>query len=367
MSNRYFIGLMSGTSADGIDAVLVNTDGKNRELVSTVYRAMPKTLRGNIIALRQQSENELHRSAMLDRRLAAEFAKCVTTLLTKSQLKPTDITAIGSHGQTIRHHPYGEVPYTIQIGDPNQLAEDTNITVVADFRRRDIAAGGQGAPLVPAFHQAQLAEEGVNTAIVNIGGISNVTRVTEDGAVTGWDIGPGNTLLDGWIQRHCQLPFDKGGAWASKGKLLPELLQILMKEPYFTLSAPKSTGPEYFNLEWLEHFLEGNERSVDVQRTLVALTTKSISRELQNYSPKVVRICGGGAMNPLIMKNLVRQLEPIPVTTTAAVGLAPEWVEASAFAWLAEQTVDGKTTNKPSVTGARGPRILGAIYLSGQE
>ena len=361
MSGELFIGLMSGTSADGIDAVLVKSDGERGRLVATHHRPMPQDLRADILAFRQSGDDELHRLATLDAQLANEYAVAVLALLTDAGVSAESVSAIGQHGQTLRHHPSGDVPYTVQIGDPNRLAERTGITVVADFRRRDMAAGGQGAPLVPAFHAAQLAMPGIATAVVNIGGIANVTLIAADGGVTGWDTGPGNTLLDAWVSRHQGVPFDDGGDWAATGEIIHPLLSGMLEDPYFARPHPKSTGPELFNLDWVTSHLVG-EAAADVQRTLVELTAASIARALVDASPKVVRVCGGGARNGFLMQRLCARLPECEVTTTAAAGVDPAWVEAWAFAWLAEQTLAGQPGNVPSVTGAKGPRVLGGIY-----
>ena len=361
MSGELFIGLMSGTSADGIDAVLVKSDGERGRLVATYHRPMPQDLRAEILAFRQPGDDELHRLATLDAQLANEYAVAVLALLTDAGVSAESVSAIGQHGQTLRHHPSGDIPYTVQIGDPNRLAERTGITVVADFRRRDMAAGGQGAPLVPAFHAAQLAMPGIATAVVNIGGIANVTLIAADGGVTGWDTGPGNTLLDAWVSRHQGVPFDDGGDWAATGEIIHPLLSGMLEDPYFARPHPKSTGPELFNLDWVTSHLVG-EAAADVQRTLVELTAASIARALVDASPKVVRVCGGGARNGFLMQRLCARLPECEVTTTAAAGVDPAWVEAWAFAWLAEQTLAGQPGNVPSVTGAKGPRVLGGIY-----
>ena len=361
MSGELFIGLMSGTSADGIDAVLVQSDGERGRLVATHHRPMRKDLRAEILAFREAGDNELHRLATLEAQLADEYAVAVLALLTEAGVSAEAVSAIGQHGQTLRHHPSGEIPYTVQIGDPNRLAERTGITVVADFRRRDMAAGGQGAPLVPAFHACQLAAPGIATAVVNIGGIANVTLIAADGSVSGWDTGPGNTLLDAWVSRHQGVPFDDGGDWAATGEVIHPLLSGMLEDPYFARSHPKSTGPELFNLDWVTSHLAG-EAAADVQRTLVELTAASIAGALVDASPEVVRVCGGGARNGFLMQRLCARLPESEVTTTAAVGVDPAWVEAWAFAWLAERTLAGRPGNVPDVTGARGPRVLGGIY-----
>ncbi|MEL0006542.1 MAG: anhydro-N-acetylmuramic acid kinase [Luminiphilus sp.] len=362
MNGGLFIGLMSGTSADGIDAVLVRRDGGRGSLLASHHCPMPLELRREILAFRQAGDNELHRLAILDSQLADAYAKAISELLREAGVGAEEVTAIGQHGQTLRHHPEGSPAYTVQIGDPNRLAELSGITVVADFRRRDMAAGGQGAPLVPAFHAAQLATPDVTCAIVNIGGIANVTVVEADGTVTGWDTGPGNTLLDAWVARHQNTPFDAHGAWSAAGKLIAPLLERLLAEPYFGLPHPKSTGPEYFHLDWLATFLDATEAPVDVQRTLVELTIESIARALTNTPAKIIRVCGGGANNDFMLRRLTERLPDCEVTTTAAVGIDPAWVEAWAFAWLAEQTLQGRPGNVPGVTGARGFRVLGGIY-----
>ena len=362
MTESLFIGLMSGTSADGIDAVLTAHDRHTIKVIASDHQLLAPSLRQEILAFRQPRDNELHRAATLDRVLADAYAKSVHSLLLTAQVSPADIIAIGQHGQTLRHYPDGETPYTVQAGDPNRLAELTGITVVADFRRRDIAAGGQGAPLVPAFHRAQFATPGVATAIVNIGGIANVSLVSAEGSVTGWDTGPGNTLMDAWIACHQDATFDRAGAWAATGTVLPELLESLLKTPYFERSAPKSTGPEAFHLEWLRTYLSGSESSADVQRTLLELTVESIAHALETSPPATVRICGGGANNTFLMARLSERLSPAIVTTTEVVGIPPSWVEAAAFAWLAAQTMAGTPGNVPAVTGAMAERVLGGIY-----
>ena len=365
MSHLHFIGLMSGTSADGIDAVLISSDGNQDTLLQSHHRSMPASLREEILAFRESGQNELHRLATLDRHLADEYAAAVEMLLSKTSLDNHAIAAIGSHGQTLRHHPQGDAPYTLQIGDPSRLAELTGITVVADFRRRDIAAGGQGAPLVPAFHQAQLVRQGEASGIVNIGGIANVTLVSADGQVQGWDTGPGNTLMDSWVAQHQHTSFDQDGAWASTGTVIEPLLRALMSDPYFSQPSPKSTGPEYFHLGWLNAHLSGEESPADVQRTLAELTVESLARVLESQNLDVVRLCGGGARNLLLLSRLTARLKALDVTTTDAVGVDAEWVEAWAFAWLAKQTLAGLPGNVPAVTGASGARILGGIYPAG--
>ena len=362
MTQPYFIGLMSGTSADGIDAVLILTEGEESQLIGSHHRPMPAPLRDEILAFRQSGPDELHRLATLDVQLAEEYASAVSILLDSAQLEAVAVTAIGCHGQTIRHHPEGDTPYTLQIGDPNRLAELTGITVVSDFRRRDMAASGQGAPLVPAFHHARLVKEGVATAVVNIGGIANISVITAGGDVAGWDTGPGNTLMDGWIAQNQGEPFDRNGEWAASGTINEPLLNALLQDPYFAMPPPKSTGPEYFHLDWLASYLSGDETPADVQCTLAALTVESLALALAQQPLDVVRVCGGGARNTWLLQQLTDRLGETVVTTTEAIGVDPEWVEAWAFAWLAEQTINGQPGNLPAVTGATGPRVLGGIY-----
>ena len=362
MTQPYFIGLMSGTSADGIDAVLINTEGEQSELIASHHSPMLVSLREEVLAFRQSGPDELHRLATLDVQLAKEYALAVSALLKTAQIEAATVAAIGCHGQTLRHHPEGDTPYTLQIGDPNRLAELTGITVVSDFRRRDMAAGGQGAPLVPAFHRARLVSEEEATAVVNIGGIANISLITASGDVSGWDTGPGNTLMDAWVARHQGEPFDRNGKWAASGAVIAPLLSALLQDPYFATRAPKSTGPEYFHLDWLATHLSGDEAPADVQCTLAALTVESLALALAQEPLDVVRVCGGGARNTWLMQQLTDRLEGTAVTTTEDIGVDPEWVEAWAFAWLAEQTVVGLPGNVPAVTGATGPRVLGGIY-----
>ena len=353
---------MSGTSADGIDAVLITTEGEQSELLGSHHRPVSAPLRDEILAFRQSGPDELHRLATLDVKLAKEYASAVSALLDTTQLEAAAVTAIGCHGQTIRHDPEGDTPYTLQIGDPNRLAELTGITVVSDFRRRDMAAGGQGAPLVPAFHRARLVSAGVTTAVVNIGGIANISLITADGDVAGWDTGPGNTLMDGWIAQNQGEPFDRNGEWAASGTIIAPLLTALLQDPYFAMRPPKSTGPEYFHLDWLAANLSGDETSADVQCTLAALTVESLALALAQQPIDVVRVCGGGARNTWLMQRLTDRLRETAVTTTEAIGVDPEWVEAWAFAWLAAQTLAGQPGNVPAVTGATGSRVLGGIF-----
>ncbi len=371
-AGELYVGLMSGTSLDGIDAVLIElstTQGQQPRLLAAQTFPLPAPLREQLQALCQTGDAEIERMGQADRQLGLSFGTAVNTLLDIAGIPRSAVRAIGSHGQTIRHRPPGpnqQHPFTLQIGDPSSIAQLTGITTVADFRRRDIAAGGQGAPLVPPFHRA-IFKGSRTRAIVNIGGIANVTLLPVDGSVTGFDTGPGNTLLDNWIARHCGDSYDRDGAWAASGKVVPELLQRLLGDPYFSAAAPKSTGREHFNLAWLERHIADTDASitaVDVQATLAELTALTIVREIDALTPvpHEVFICGGGAYNTHLMLRLEALLHPRQLGSTALLGIAPEWVEAAAFAWLAQQTLAGNAGNEPAVTGASAYCVLGAIY-----
>jgi len=361
-----YIGLMSGTSADGIDAALVDFSGTQPVVMETHYSPYPQTLREKILALSQKGEDEIQRLGELDIILGKAFAQTANHLLQKQSFSASSIKAIGSHGQTIRHHP---PRFTIQIGDPNTIAVETGITTVADFRRKDIALGGQGAPLVPAFHQYLFASNDKNRVIVNIGGMSNITLLPKqyEGPIIGFDPGPGNVLMDAWIHLHRKELHDKEGAWGAQGKVESTLLANMLTDPYFHLSPPKSTGREYFNLEWLKKQLQEKKFSpVNVQTTLVELTAQSIIHACtQSMNHGEMLICGGGAYNTFLMSRLRELAKPhFTVDSTQKYGIAPNWIEAIAFAWLARQTLLGKPGNLPSVTGARLSSVLGGVYYS---
>jgi anhydro-N-acetylmuramic acid kinase len=367
----YFIGLISGTSVDGIDAVLASfPDGGGIDLLAHRHQPYPDEVREQVLALTRPGENEIERMGELDTRLGAEFAAASLSLLADAGVSPGDVGAIGSHGQTIRHHHSGGTRFTVQIGSPAVIAERTGITTIADFRAGDIAAGGQGAPLVPAFHQFLFRSKGRDRAVVNIGGIANITRLPGDPAVPviGFDTGPGNTLMDRWIQRHRQQQYDENGAWARSGRIVPELLDRMLADPYFSLDPPKSTGQELFNLDWLLaqlSVIDPEPKPEDVQATLLELTAASITQALtREEAPHLneVFICGGGAHNQTLMTRLQESLGDISVDTTAVLGLDPDWVEAAAFAWLARQRLSAEAGNLPSVTGAQRPVVLGGIY-----
>lgn len=373
MSDALFIGLMSGTSLDAVDAALVCFEDSRPALLSTHSEPLPDPLRNQVIALNQPGgHDELDRVGQLDRELGVLFAHAVNTLLQQENISPAAIQAIGSHGQTLRHRPPGTLDaphaFTCQIGDPATIAELTGITTVADFRRRDIAAGGQGAPLAPAFHQAVFAAADEHRAVINIGGMANMTLLTPGSAPQGFDTGPGNVLMDAWHQQHHGRRYDENGHWAASGKVDPGLLQTLLAHPFFSLPPPKSTGRETFNMRWLEAALNRQPRRLapaDVQATLLELTAITIAEGiLSTDQAAVIYCCGGGAYNLQLMERLTYRVQPRRLATTAELGLAPEWVEAAAFAWLAHRTLAGLPGNAMEVTGASGPRILGAIHLA---
>ena len=374
---EYYIGLMTGTSMDGIDAALVefsDADKSNQiRIVTTHSHAIPKTLRTALLDLSLPGRDTIDQMGSADAQLGELLAEAVNSLLLKASMASTQITAIGSHGQTIRHRPPGAssespLPFTLQIGDPNRIAAHTGISTVADFRRRDIALGGHGAPLVPAFHQAAFHDAEHHRVIVNIGGISNITCLPAQGTVSGFDTGPGNGLLDAWINRHRRLAYDNGGQWAASHAPHPGLLAHLKQHEFFNQPPPKSTGREDFNLDWLDRQLK-NFAAIDagsVQATLLALTTESIAEAIEKTSTLAteIYICGGGALNTALMDALKTLLAPAKFASTNALGIDPEWVEAAAFAWLARQTLAGLPGSLTEVTGATKAEILGAIYPS---
>jgi anhydro-N-acetylmuramic acid kinase len=362
VARELFIGLMSGTSLDGVDAALVEFTSSRPVLVDSAYLPLPAALKAELLALQSPGNNELDRAANAGNELARLYAAAVSMLLEKARIAPAAIRASGCHGQTIRHRP--DAGYTSQIGNPALLAELARISVVADFRSRDIAAGGQGAPLVPAFHAALFGSDRAHRVIVNIGGIANLTDLPARGTVTGFDTGPGNVLLDLWIERHLGKDHDAAGAWAAGGTMLAKPLAAMLAEPYFSQRPPKSCGRDLFNAGWLGKFALQHEAPQDVQATLAELSARSIADAVARHCPQAeeIYICGGGAHNLCLLDRLGRNLPACRITTTAALGTDPDWVEAIAFAWLARQTLEGKCGNLPEVTGARGPRVLGAIY-----
>lgn len=361
--SELYIGLMSGTSVDGIDVALVDFSKKKPNILDTLYQKYTSELRQEILNLCEPGLNEINRLATLDVKLGQLFATAINTLLKKNALPASAINAIGSHGQTIRHLPASQ--FTLQIGDPNIIATETGITTIADFRRRDMSYGGQGAPLVPAFHQAIFAKKNTNRAIVNIGGIANITVLSDCGRVSGFDTGPGNILLDAWIEKHLTISYDKNGDWAAKGKIHSALLNKLLDDPYFKLSPPKSTGREYFNLNWLMQYLSSFAAIPieDVQRTLLELTAISILKSIPFLNGEIF-ICGGGVKNNFLMQRLQTLGKNLKIHSTEKCHIDPDWIEAIAFAWLAKQTLKKKTGNLPLVTGAKKETILGALYFA---
>jgi anhydro-N-acetylmuramic acid kinase len=364
MAGELFIGLMSGTSLDGIDAALVEfKDNQQLCVLHTYFLSYPTALRSAILALQHPAENELETTALMANALARLYANAVIGLLNEANVKAETITAIGCHGQTIRHRP--ELGFTLQIGNAALLTELTGITVVSDFRSRDIAAGGHGAPLVPAFHKAVFADSKINRAIINIGGIANITYLAHSGETFGFDSGPGNMLLDAWIKQHLNLDFDANGDWASTGTTITPLLTGMLGDTYFSLVPPKSTGRDLFNNKWLnKHLSNTNYQPNDVAHTLVALTAHSIHNALKEHCGIVdeIYLCGGGAKNGLLIHQLKTLLSDIKLSNIDELGIGTDWAEAIAFAWLARQCLHKQTANLAEVTGARGARILGAIY-----
>jgi anhydro-N-acetylmuramic acid kinase len=353
---------MSGTSLDGIDAVLVDFgQGKTQQLAQH-YLPFDDGLKSNLLALHLPSHNELHQAQLIGNQLATLYATAVTQMLNKTNFTSKDIQAIGCHGQTIRHCP--EHGYTLQIGNGALLAELTNITVINDFRSRDIAAGGQGAPLVPAFHDKVLRDPNTHRVIVNIGGISNLTNLAPNMDTSGFDCGPGNLLMDAWCMQHLAQPYDKNGEWAATGKVIPELLKQMLAEPFFALPPPKSSGRDLFNTAWLDSKLQGNEAAVDVQMTLLELTSVTIAQAIHKHcaGAKEIYLCGGGARNQTLRNRLIASFSEISIQTTSELGVDSDYLEAIAFAWLAQQTLNGQPSNLPLVTGAKHPCILGAIH-----
>ncbi|GAA0795441.1 anhydro-N-acetylmuramic acid kinase [Marinobacterium sediminicola] len=366
MKPEYYIGLMSGTSLDSVDAVLVSFVPEFQLHASLSY-PLPATLRQQILTLNHCGPNEIDQLGSLDVALGRLFADAANALLTHSNFLAKQVCAIGSHGQTIRHRP--ERHFSLQIGDPSCIAEQTGITTVADFRRRDLAAGGQGAPLVPAFHQALFGKPGQDRVVVNLGGMANITLLPghEDLPVLGYDTGPGNVLMDSWIRQQRGLDYDRDGNWASSGQVQPELLKRMLEHPYFQRKPPKSTGREQFDLPWLQQMLDTLDEAPspeNIQATLLELTAVSLAQAIDQHGLNHPRLflCGGGSHNRALQNRLQHHLPDTEITSTEALGLAPDWVEAAAFAWFAMRTLNRQTSSLAAVTGAQGNRILGAIY-----
>lgn len=362
-----YIGLMSGTSLDGVDGVLLDCAQQPPRVLHHAYRLFGDDLRAELLALNRSGADELHRAALAANALSRLYAQVVRDLLAHDDLPPHAVRAIGAHGQTVRHRPgeFDGLGYTLQLNNPALLAELTGIDVVGDFRSRDVAAGGQGAPLVPAFHQAVFGRPDRPVAVLNIGGISNLSLLRE-AEVLGFDCGPGNLLLDAWCRRHTGQAFDADGAWAASGQVHAALLDLLLAEPYFALPPPKSTGRDLFHLDWLGRQLErfAGLAPADVQATLTELTARACATDLLRHGAgsDLLVVCGGGALNGELMRRLKRHLPGVAVQSSEQLGLPPLQVEAAAFAWLARQAMLRQTGSLKSVTGARGARVLGAIY-----
>jgi len=364
-----YLGLISGTSADGIDAALVRfaDDGPHATPCLVFGQTYPwePTLRARLVELGQHAATlTLDEVGELDVRVGRAFAHAARAAMDTAGFNAHEISAIGSHGQTLRHRPHGDIPFTLQLGDPATIAERCGVRVVAEFRRRDVAAGGHGAPLVPAFHAATLQSPAEDRAVLNLGGIANFTILPAQGTVRGFDTGPANGLMDAWCLRHTGQQFDAGGSFAGQGRIDRALLARLLEEPWFTKAPPKSTGRDQFHLRWVESKLGGDETPADVQATLLALSVRTITDALRVAQPTTRRViaCGGGVHNPALMAALAEAQPGITLESSAAHGLDPDFVEAMAFAWLARETLAGRPGNLPAVTGAAGPRVLGAVY-----
>lgn len=371
MGLERFVGLMSGTSLDGVDGVLAERAGPGEPMRSAAHVHVPfaPALRAELLALNRQGSNELHRAAVVANEVARAYADVVVRVLAGAGLQAADVRAAGAHGQTVRHAPTpseGRTDgYTVQLLNGALLAELCGIDVVCDFRSRDVAAGGEGAPLVPAFHAATFGQLGTERAVLNLGGIANLSLLRGDGSVIGFDTGPANVLLDVWAARHLGTAFDAGGTWAAGGQVQTTLLAQMLADPYFARRPPKSTGRDLFDADWLTRQLAGSAHAPrDVAATLVELTVQSVADALREHAPLAdeLYVCGGGAFNTHLLQRLAARLPGVAVHSTAAVGVAPDQVEALAFAWLASACLERRPGNLPTVTGARGPRVLGAIY-----
>jgi anhydro-N-acetylmuramic acid kinase len=368
---QLYLGLISGTSVDGIDTALVRFDSQAADAPAVLSFGRtypwPPALRAHLVELGQHATPlTLDAVGELDVRIGRAFAEAATQALVDSGTPAVQVTAIGSHGQTLRHRPHGDCPFTLQLGDPNSIAERTGVCVVADFRRRDVAAGGHGAPLLPVFHAALLRARHEDRAVLNLGGIANLTLLpgATTTAVRGFDTGPANGLMDAWCLRHTGADYDRGGAFAASGRVDAGLLARLRADAWFALPPPKSTGRDQFHLGWVEAQLRGDEAPADVQATLLALTAHTVADALHATQPGTQRliVCGGGVHNPGLMAALATGLPQLRVESSAAHGLDPDFIEAMAVAWLAREPLAGRPGNLPTVTGAAGPRVLGAIY-----
>jgi anhydro-N-acetylmuramic acid kinase len=361
-----YAGLISGTSMDGVEAVALQIDAAGMQVRAATHVDYPAQLARQLHTAVANPENcNLDALGTLDALVGEAFATAVLQLLKIAELPANAVRAIGSHGQTLLHRPRAATPFTMQIGDANRIAESTGIDVIADFRRRDLAAGGEAAPLVPAFHAAAFGARGKSRAVVNIGGIGNVTLLYADGRVSGFDTGPGNCLMDLWAQEHQGTPYDKDGRLAASGSVEPALLSLLLQEPYLALTPPKSTGRELFHRQWLQRALDQHSVPIaNVQATLCEYTAATIAAAIRraNLAPKQVLVCGGGAFNSELMRRLSAHFQDVPVGHTGNFGIPPEQVEAAMCAWLAHQFLAGQPGNLVAVTGARGPRVLGALH-----
>jgi len=361
LMNELFIGLMSGTSLDGMDAVLVNFGKTPQDIKIMGHSYVPyeDAIKEALLRLHSPNTNELEESLIIGNTISKKAYEAIDDLLKKTSITSKDIKAIGFHGQTVRHQP--QKGFTLQIGNPALLAELSNINVIADFRSRDVAASGQGAPLVPAFHDEIFSHPTTYRAILNIGGIANVTLLNPKTSVSGFDTGPGNLLLDQWSKTHLHKAFDENGAWAKEGKLIKTLLDAFFEDSYFEKTAPKSTGRDYFNEAWLNKHLQKSYATQDIQRTLLELTASSIAKAIDSNISEIY-LCGGGALNSFLVERLKTLMPKTHIQLTDVLGIPTQYVEAAAFAWLAKQTLFLKPGNIPEVTGAKGLRILGALY-----
>ncbi|HUR00021.1 MAG TPA: anhydro-N-acetylmuramic acid kinase [Gemmatimonadaceae bacterium] len=356
-----YVGLMSGTSVDGADAALVDLSSATPRTLAFATVPFSSELRQRILKLSEPGEDRLDLAGAVSLELADVYALAVRSVLAKGGIRPEQVTAIGCHGQTVRHRP--ERGFTIQVNDPARLAELSCIDVVADFRRRDMAAGGQGAPLVPAFHEAMFRHPSLSRAVVNIGGISNITWLPVSGPTLGFDCGPGNVLLDHWASIHLGVSYDENGEWAARGQTVPDLLHKLLDEPFLGLMPPKSTGRELFRLDWLQSRLDVAQRPDDVQSTLTDFTARAIVNAIERFCPGAdeIYLAGGGARNGSLVSRISR-MAGTTVALTDTLGVPTGHVESMAFAWLAKKCVDREPVDLTTVTGAKQPRILGAIY-----
>lgn len=365
-NSDYYIGLISGTSVDGVDCALLLFDGNQPKLVATHSEAIDPNLRENILQLCTGQDVSLANFGETDIAIGQLFAKGATSLLANAGIEKASVRAIGSHGQTVFHQPSGDQRFSLQIGDPNSIAQHSGITTVADFRRRDMAAGGEGAPLAPLLHRNCFQSASTDRVVLNVGGIANITVLNRDGTCLAFDTGPANVLMDFWIDKHQGKHYDKNGDWAASGNVVPSLLKLLLEESYFARPVPKSTGRELFNGPWLEgklNTLGDDLPAADVQATLLRFTIDSIVEEIRKTSePTEVYVCGGGAHNNAFMAGLQARMRSSNVLSTAKLGIEPDWVEAIAFAWMAKQTIEGRPIDTSPFTGAQDAIILGGIY-----